>query len=105
MAIRFAYDQNDTVYTTKQQRSVKDKVYKPQTVYKDIMTDLLKNYDSADFDLDGSDVVQRRYCTSSGLLAGAGCGSTKVGYYKKSNLPQTCNMSHYDNQKLELDED
>ena len=102
MAIRFGYDQNDETYTTKKGRSIKNKVYKPQTVYKDIMTDLLKDYDNADFDLDDSEVVEKRYCTVSGMLAGSGCGSTKVGYYKKSNVPGTCTMSHY---TTESDED
>lgn len=102
MAIRFGYDQNDETYTTKKERSIKNKVYKPQTVYKDIMTDLLKDYDNADFDLDDSEVVEKRYCTVSGMLAGSGCGSTKVGYYKKSNVPGTCTMSHY---TTESDED
>ncbi len=32
-------------------------------------------------------VVERRYCTQSGLLAGAGCPSTAVGYYRADDLP------------------
>ena len=39
-------------------------------------------------------VVERRYCTQSGLLAGAGCPSTAVGYYRADDLPDTCNYSH-----------
>ena len=35
-------------------------------------------------------VVERRYCTQSGLLAGAGCPSTAVGYYRADDLPDTC---------------
>lgn len=92
-AIRFGYDQNDKIYTTTQERNIKYKVNKPQVIYKDIMTDLLKDYDSADFELDDSGVVQKRYCTVTGLLAGPGC-SSKVGYYKESNLPNTC-TGHY----------
>ena len=60
-AIRFGYDQNDKIYTTTQERNIKYKVNKPQVIYKDIMTDLLKDYDSADFELDDSGVVQKRY--------------------------------------------
>ena len=95
MAIRFAYDQNTDM--SKSERDISNKVYKPQTVYKDIMTDLLEGYESADFEdmLDHSDVVEKRYCTVSGMIAGPNCGSTKVGYYKKTNIPQTCTMSHY----------
>lgn len=36
------------------------------------------------------DVVEKRYCTITGKLAGSGCYSTKVGWYKKDELPETC---------------
>lgn len=39
-------------------------------------------------------VVERRYCTQSGLLAGSACTSTAVGYYRADDLPDTCNYSH-----------
>ena len=39
-------------------------------------------------------VVERAYCTQSGLLAGAGCPSTAVGYYRADDLPDTCTYSH-----------
>ena len=39
-------------------------------------------------------VVERRYCTQSGLLAGGSCPSTAVGYYRADDLPATCNYSH-----------
>ena len=39
-------------------------------------------------------VVQRSYCTQSGLLATSGCPSTAVGYYKADDLPATCNYDH-----------
>ena len=39
-------------------------------------------------------VVQRSYCTESGLLASSSCPSTAVGYYKADDLPATCNYSH-----------
>ena len=39
-------------------------------------------------------VVQRSYCTESGLLAGASCPSTAVGYYKADDLPAACNYNH-----------
>ncbi len=35
-------------------------------------------------------VVQRSYCLSSGLLAGANCTSTSMGWYKVSNMPRVC---------------
>ena len=39
-------------------------------------------------------VVERRYCTQSGLFAGGSCPSTAVGYYRADDLPATCNYSH-----------
>ena len=39
-------------------------------------------------------VVQRSYCTQSGLLATSSCPSTAVGYYKADDLPATCNYDH-----------
>ena len=39
-------------------------------------------------------VVERRYCTQSGLLAGSSCPSTAVGYYRADDLPDTCTYSH-----------
>jgi len=34
--------------------------------------------------------VQRRYCLSSGLIAGENCASTAVGWYRIGNIPATC---------------
>lgn len=39
-------------------------------------------------------VVQRSYCTESGLLASGACPSTAVGYYKADDLPAVCNYNH-----------
>ena len=39
-------------------------------------------------------VVQRSYCTQSGLLATSSCPSTATGYYKADDLPATCNYDH-----------
>ncbi len=38
-------------------------------------------------------MVERAYCTQSGLLAGGSCPSTAVGYYRADDLPGTCNYS------------
>ena len=43
------------------------------------------------------DVVIVNYCEDTGLLAGSGCVNTRIGYYRKSNIPQVCGragMSH-----------
>ena len=39
-------------------------------------------------------VVERAYCTQSGLLAGANCPSRATGYYRADDLPDTCTYSH-----------
>lgn len=39
-------------------------------------------------------VVQRSYCTQSGLLATGSCPSTAVGYYKADDLPISCDYNH-----------
>lgn len=39
-------------------------------------------------------VVQRSYCTESGLLATGACPSTAVGYYKADDLPASCDYAH-----------
>ena len=42
--------------------------------------------------LDG--VVERSYCTQSGLLASGSCPSTAVGFYRADDLPDVCNYAH-----------
>ncbi len=39
-------------------------------------------------------VVQKNYCTETGLIATSKCPESKVGYYKKDYLPATCNSNH-----------
>lgn len=52
-----------------------------------------KNLKAAEFET-SSDAVQRKYCTSTGLLAGKNCGSTANGWYDAKNLPATCKGNH-----------
>ena len=53
---------------------------------KDSLTDKAVN---KDYDFD-PEVVSANYCKASGKLAGLGCGSTAVGYYSTSNMPESC---------------
>ncbi len=39
-------------------------------------------------------VVERSYCTQSGLLASGSCPSTAVGFYRADDLPAVCNYAH-----------
>ncbi|MCM1165981.1 MAG: transglycosylase domain-containing protein [Lachnospiraceae bacterium] len=41
-----------------------------------------------------SSVLERRYCTETGLIASAKCTSTDVGYYRKGNIPEYCSGNH-----------
>ena len=58
-----------------------------------LMNQVQEGYEYKEFPMaDG--VVQRSYCTQSGLLATSSCPSTAVGYYKADDLPATCNYDH-----------
>ncbi len=63
------------------------------TGWKMVMAMIHKHLDNASFDPDPN-VVTRTYCMDSGLLAGSGCSHTATGYYKKSNIPTTCDGRH-----------
>lgn len=39
-------------------------------------------------------VVERSYCTETGLLATSACSSTDIGYYRPSNIPGYCSGDH-----------
>lgn len=39
-------------------------------------------------------VLERRYCTETGLLASDVCTSTDIGYYRQSNIPPFCSGDH-----------
>ncbi|MBQ2799334.1 MAG: penicillin-binding protein [Ruminiclostridium sp.] len=41
-----------------------------------------------------SNVVEKKYCTETGLIATSKCTKTAVGYYKKDALPKTCDSTH-----------
>lgn len=43
---------------------------------------------------ESSQVVQRQYCTETGLVAGTNCTSTSTGFYKRTNIPAVCSGDH-----------
>lgn len=88
-AIRFCYDQT----TENADKNVKNKVYKPQKVWHEIMSDLLSGK-SGDFELDSTGVVEKYYCKDTGLLANSSCPNKAKGYYRESNIPVQCSLSH-----------
>ena len=58
-------------------------------IWSTVMNRVHEGLPEKDFDYSSS-VVERAYCTHSGLLAGEGCPSKATGYYKASKLPATC---------------
>lgn len=72
---------------------VSESGYPPAAVWKNIMSQIssgkaYKNFPNA------SGVVQKTYCVKSGLLASDKCTETAVGWYKTSNIPETCSGVH-----------
>lgn len=63
------------------------------TVWKNVMQDIQDTSQVLKFVPDPS-VVEKRYCTMTGLLATNKCSSTNIGYYRESNLPDYCNGDH-----------
>lgn len=59
-------------------------------IFKTIMDRVHEGLAAKSFDQFSDKVVQRTYCTQTGLLASSSCPSTAVGWYKMSNLPATC---------------
>ena len=59
-------------------------------IFKTIMDRVHEGLAEKSFDQFSDKVVQRNYCTRTGLLASSSCPSTAVGWYKMSNLPATC---------------
>lgn len=39
-------------------------------------------------------VVERQFCSDTGLLASTNCPNTDIGYYRKDNLPDFCSGKH-----------
>lgn len=63
------------------------------SVWKEVMQDIQDTSQVLKFVSDPS-VVEKRYCTATGLLATNKCTSTDIGYYRESNIPDYCNGDH-----------
>ena len=63
------------------------------SVWKTVMQDIQDTSEVLKFVPDPS-VVEKRYCTKTGLLATNKCSSTDIGYYRESNLPDFCTGDH-----------
>lgn len=69
----------------------------PMRAWRTFMAEIHENLPEKDYPT-SDNVVSARYCNASGLLAGADCPEDQIytGWYKKSNLPNTCNHSSLD---------
>lgn len=68
--------------------------YSPAQAWKNVMSRILEGYEPRNFELDNTGVVQRNYCTDTGLLSNGACPNVSMGYYRASSLPPTCSGSH-----------
>lgn len=63
------------------------------SVWKTVMQDIQDTSQTLKFVADPS-VIEKRYCTMTGLLATNKCTETTIGYYRESNIPDYCNGDH-----------
>ena len=85
-AMWLGYDDNRRIGSSDGWRAV-------ASVWKTVMTGIQDESEIKKFTPDSS-VVERSYCTETGLLATSRCTSTNIGYYKKDNLPDFCSGNH-----------
>jgi penicillin-binding protein 1A len=67
--------------------------YSSSTVWKNIFGEIADQSEMKEF-VPSSEIVERYFCTQTGLLAGAGCPTGDKGYYKQSFLPAVCDGNH-----------
>lgn len=67
--------------------------YGSPQMWKNIFGDIAEAGEIAEF-TPSSMVVEREYCTVTGMIAGSNCTDTATGYYKKTNIPATCSGDH-----------
>lgn len=62
-------------------------------IWKTIMQDVQDTSQLLKFTPDTS-VIERSYCTKTGLLSTSKCTTTDVGYYRRDNVPEYCSGNH-----------
>lgn len=58
-------------------------------IWKNVFGEIADSTENKTFEAPDS-VVEKTFCTKTGKLASKSCSSTSTGYYKESNLPETC---------------
>ncbi len=72
-------------------------------VWKTVMQDIQDTSEPRYFTPDSS-VIERSYCTETGLLATNKCTHTETGYYRRSNTPAFCTGDHKEIRQQIIDE-
>jgi penicillin-binding protein 1A len=67
--------------------------FSTSTVWKNVFGEIADASEMKEF-VPSSEIVERYFCTQTGLLAGAGCPTGDKGYYKESFLPDVCDGNH-----------
>lgn len=62
-------------------------------IFKAVMDEVHEDLDKMEFSKSNL-VVEKRYCTRTGLLAGKNCYSTATGWYALKRLPATCSSCY-----------
>ncbi|MGN0610917.1 MAG: transglycosylase domain-containing protein [Ruminiclostridium sp.] len=83
--IRIGYDDNKKISNT-------NYIYLAQ-VWHNFMVNIVDEESTKTFEKDAN-VVEKKYCKETGLLATSKCPETAVGYYKADKLPATCDSTH-----------
>lgn len=79
------YDEQEAIPTSQYQNI--------GAIWKNIFGDIAESEADHDFKMPDT-VVEAKYCTRTGLLAGNNCSSTATGYYKQTNVPGYCSGGH-----------
>ena len=64
-------------------------------VWRDVMADIAYTDTERSFTPESS-VLVMNYCTKTGLIATSKCPSTAIGYYRQSNIPDSCDDPTHD---------
>lgn len=82
-SVWYGFDQAEAVYNSSS----------ASTIWRDVMSKVHRGLPYKNF-TQSDNVVSRKYCKTTGLLAGKTCGNTSIGYYKKTNIPEVCSGKH-----------
>lgn len=83
---RIAYDDNHEIGSGDGWRTM-------ALVWHDVMVNFVDTTVEQSFTPDSS-TLELRYCTETGLLATSHCPGSMIGYYRKSNIPGSCDSRH-----------